>query len=71
MDMLRRLLKDRERKQRKVIGQSELHLERPVPTIAKPIDPEAHLDIEKQKVTKTKAIDPRDTFELADEDFLK
>ena len=39
--------------------------------MAKPIDPEAHLDIEKQKVTKTKAIDPRDTFELADEDFLK
>lgn len=42
-----------------------------MPTIVKPIDPEAHLDIEKQKVTKTKVIDPRDTFELADEDFLK
>ena len=69
MDMLRRILEESERNQRKTIGVDELFLERPIPPLSDP--PKDLKALIKPLAQAKKESDPRDRFDLGDEDFLK
>ena len=78
MDMLRKMLKDQERAERKIIGQDDPILEQPVPPLKehKTMDPATMKKIAEKEIGAMEKIlrskdTSKDRFDLDDEDFLR